>query len=154
MCFFPSASTLHTANLYKTVLRASFAAQRRSPFFCKFIHAPQGVWINLCGRELHSVFQTPFSPPAKLRSNARFAVRKNVGERRTAKSINYVVTAHRRPLFSVHRFARYTKTAAAWKECQTAAAILFAGCYCLFCSKLVWRSAHFVGIVFVVIKLI
>ena len=95
MCFFPFASTLHTAKLHETVLRASFAAQRRTPFYCKFIHASQGVWINLCGRELHSVFQTPFSPPAKLRSNARFAVRKNVGERRTAKSINYVVTAHR-----------------------------------------------------------
>ena len=33
-------------------------------------------------------------PPAKLRSTARFVVRKNIGKRRTAKSVNHVITAH------------------------------------------------------------
>lgn len=48
-------------NAHKTILKASFTARRKTPFLCKIIHAPKGVWIILCGRQLNSVFQISFS---------------------------------------------------------------------------------------------
>ena len=57
---FSSLPALSLRNAHKTILKASFTA-RKTPFLCKIIHAPKDVWIILCGRQLHSVFQISFS---------------------------------------------------------------------------------------------